>query len=375
MDKRLILSMVDKLKIKEQINVKALVGFDGFVDEVVHVVKKRKDTDSYTREETLFDYGMRISSSSGFSSSVEIVSLSKKLGGNGPILANALMKLGTNIDYIGAVGYPSINPIFESFSKECCTVIPVCQPASTDAVEFDDGKIIRCKLSEFRELTFDNIKERVGLETLAMCMDEADLIGFVNWALPPFSGQIWQGILQEVVPMLSVKTAKKTLFFDLADPASRPKDDLKQAVKTIIGFSQHYKVVLGLNLSEAVQVAQVFGQTIEKSEDNLRTLCDVIMKNMSIDTVVIHPVKCSCCMSDGKYYEKMGPYCEHPKLTTGAGDNFNAGFILSQVMGLDMDSCLLMGMGSSGFYVRNGVSGSMNDVKSFLISWARGEIE
>ena len=374
MDKRMILKLAKQLEAREQINIKALVGFDGFIDEVVHVVKNRTDASTYTREKTLSDYGARISASAGFSSSVEIVSLSQKLGGNGPILANSLMKLGVNLDYIGAVGYPSINPVFEGLQEGCDTVIPICQPASTDAMEFDDGKIIQCKLSAFEELAFEKIKERVGLKSLAEHMDGAELMGFVDWALPPFSGEIWQGILREVVPMLSVESVGKVLFFDLADPASRSEEDLKQVLNTIVRFAKHYKVVLGLNLSEAVQVAHAFGETIEKNEENLRMLCEVIMSNMDIDTLVIHPVKCSCCMSSGEYYEQEGPYCEHPKLTTGAGDNFNAGFILSHVLGLDMDSCLLMGMVNSGFYVRNGRSGSLDEIKVFLLRWARGKI-
>jgi len=375
LDKQRISELVKRLEGCKKNSVKALIGFDGFIDEVVHVVKKRLDASMYEREKTLSDYGERISSTAGYSSNVEIVSVSQKLGGNGPIMANSMMKLGVKMDYIGAVGYPNINPVFSGLENGCNTVIPICQPASTDAVEFDDGKIIRCKLSAFQDLTFEKIKERVGLKNLAHYMDSADLIGFVNWALPPFSGEIWQGIRDEVVPILNEPTKDKLLFFDLADPASRPKEDLQKALQIIVDYALHYQVVLGLNLSEAVQVAEVFGETIEKDEANLLKLCEVIMSHMNIDTLVIHPVKCACCLHDGNFFMQEGPCCKHPKLTTGAGDNFNAGFVFGLGMGLAMDECLALGMANSGFYVRNAKSGSINDVSDFLARWAGGQIE
>lgn len=374
LDKNAILKTLKQLENMDIESIKTIIGFDGFVDEVVHVVKKRHDSNSYVREATLTDYGNRIAATAGYSSNVEIVTVSQKLGGNGPILANSLMKLGFKINYIGALGYPTINPVFEDMKKGCENLIPICQPASTDAVEFEDGKIIRSKLSAFNELTFENIKKRVGLNKLAQLMDESDLIGLENWALPPYSGDIWQGILDEVIPVLKEETKDKVLFFDLADPASRMIEDLQKALKTIKEFTKHYCVVLGLNLSEAVQVAGAFGQTIKKDESNLNELCSVIMQNMKIDTLVIHPVKASCCISGGKYYYQDGPFCPDPKLTTGAGDNFNAGFVFGVMQGFDYNSCLVLGMANSGFYVRNAKSADVSDLRKFLKQWSENKI-
>ena len=87
-----LLLLKDKLDTLKPDALKAAIGFDGFVDEVVHVVKKRIDPENYTRVLTLTEYGQRIAATSGLSATVEIVTISKKLGGNGPILANALMQ-------------------------------------------------------------------------------------------------------------------------------------------------------------------------------------------------------------------------------------------------------------------------------------------
>jgi|GEM_PF-3960603 len=36
-----------------------LVGFDGFVDEIIHVVKQRESADHYTRMEKMAEFGQR----------------------------------------------------------------------------------------------------------------------------------------------------------------------------------------------------------------------------------------------------------------------------------------------------------------------------
>ncbi len=370
-----LLLLKDKLDTLKPDALKAVIGFDGFVDEVVHVVDKRIDPKNYTRVLTLTEYGRRIAATSGLSSNVEIVTVSKKLGGNGPILANALTQCGVKMTYIGAIGYPDVNGVFLAMASRCERVIPVSEPASTDAMEFEDGKIIRSKLSPFLDLNFETIKQRVGLAELAALLDNGDLIGFENWALPPYSGQIWQGIYEEVLPLMKSKTQSKTLFFDLADPASRQESELKSALETICAFSQHFNVILGLNLREAVQVANLFDGGFDTSDCDLEVLIRYISDYVKVKTLVIHPVKESCCLVDGRFYRGAGPFCAKPKLTTGAGDNFNAGFVLGISLGLEPQEALLLGMASSGYYVRQSRSGNFEELKNFLGLWANNEID
>ena len=373
--KQELLELADKLGKSNAGALKAVIGFDGFVDEVVHVVDKRIDPENYTRVLTLTEYGRRIAETSGLSSNVEIVTVSKKLGGNGPILANALIECGVSMTYIGAIGYPDVNAVFKDMAVRCERVYPICEPASTDAMEFVDGKIIRVKLSPFRDLSFDMLKQRVGLDVLAALLDSATLIGFENWALPPYSGEIWQGIYEQVLPLMKSDTRVKTLFFDLADPASRQEEELRGVLETVSAFAGRFRVLLGLNLREAVQVSALFGGRFDTSGCNLEELARHIRRFVDVQTLVIHPVKESCCLVDGVFYHREGPFCAQPKLTTGAGDNFNAGFVLGMALELDSVPALLLGMASAGFYVRNSCSGNLTELQRFLGRWAANELD
>ncbi len=164
--------------------VSCFCGFDGFVDEVVHTVDRRFDAERYSRIPTLSDYGKRIANASGLSINIEIVTVDKKLGGNGPIFANALKQYGAGITYIGSVGKDAIDPVFSELAQGS-TLIGIADPARTDAMEFSDGKIIRSKLYALNDVSWESVLERVGLKAFVDYMDAADLISFNNWTMLP----------------------------------------------------------------------------------------------------------------------------------------------------------------------------------------------
>src|SRR6266571_9111799 len=95
----------------------AFVGLDGFVDEILHVVDKRENAEEYLRLATITELAERLSAAAGRSTNVELVSQLTKLGGNGPIMANALASFGLKVSYLGILGYPNLHPVFADFAK------------------------------------------------------------------------------------------------------------------------------------------------------------------------------------------------------------------------------------------------------------------
>src|SRR5690349_21546591 len=82
----------------------AFVGLDGFVDEILHVVDKRESAEKYQRLPTIAQLAERLAAAAGRSTNVELVSQLTKLGGNGPIMANALASFGLKLTYLGVLG-------------------------------------------------------------------------------------------------------------------------------------------------------------------------------------------------------------------------------------------------------------------------------
>src|SRR3954468_19465033 len=234
---------------------RAAIGLDGFVDEIIAVVDKRHSLDAYDRIETIERLGSKIADAAGQSMNFELVVKRMKLGGNGPIMANALAAAGIGVTYVGAVGHPTIYPVFQEMAEKS-TVISLGEPGHTDALEFEDGKVMLGKYTrEMSGINWENLMARVGQERWVKLLEESDLIGMLNWVMLPFLGEIWEKSLAAGVP--NRKGKSRILFIDLCDPDKRTPADILDAMRTLTRYQEQVDVILGLNLKEASSIAEV----------------------------------------------------------------------------------------------------------------------
>ncbi len=346
------------------------VGFDGFVDEIVEVVDRRESFETYTRMTSISQFGDRISKAAGLSTNIEFVPKTMKLGGNGPIMGNALVKAGTSVSYVGALGYPNIHPVFTELTDACAQVFSVAQPGHTDAVEFDDGKVMLGKMESLNDVNWATLQKEVGDEQLRKIFSGVDLVATVNWTMTPYMNEIWAGLLGLIHPRS--EGDRPFFFVDLADPSKRSPKDIRDALKMISRFSSHYRVILGLNRKEASEIATVRDLSLSKpaEEVDLEEIVRALGADLDLWCVMVHPTFEAGVFVDGEYYYVQGPFTSKPRLTTGAGDNFNAGFCLGLMLELGMDESLALGKATSGFYVRNMHSPSRDQLVEFVKLWA-----
>src|SRR5213083_3461980 len=139
----------------------AFIGLDGFVDEILHVVDKRESAERYVRLPTIAQLAERLAAAAGRSTNVELVSQRTKLGGNGPIMADALASFGLRVTYLGLLGYPNLHPVFADFARRA-EVYSIAEPGYTDALEFEDGKVMLGRHQSLKQMNWDNLKARFG---------------------------------------------------------------------------------------------------------------------------------------------------------------------------------------------------------------------
>jgi len=345
----------------------AFVGLDGFVDEITHAVDTRQNANEYTRLQLIADFGDRIKQAAGKSTNIEMVNQKTKLGGNGPIMANALATFGLKVTYVGALGYPNLHPVFKPFAARA-DVHSIAESGHTDAVEFQDGKVMLVKSDSLRDVNWANIQERFGRDRFQTAFCQSTLIGFVNWTMIPAMSDIWESLLSEFCQRL--QGPRRRIFFDLADPQKRSAEDIQRALKLIHRFQEFFDVTLGLNEKEAGEIAEVLGVAHgDFSRDGLAKTGREIYCKLNIDALVIHPVTYAFAVRDGAVAAVSGPRVAKPLITTGAGDHFNSGFCLGQLLGLETAACVLLGVSTSGYYVMTAQSPTLADLIEMLRHW------
>lgn len=363
-----VLSAVAKnLRQFDASKLNVLVGLDGFVDLIIDVVDKRTGPEAYSRVDTIAALGERISRAAGLSSNLELVVRQEKLGGNGPIMANAMIETGCAVTYIGNLGRPAVHPVFADMARRCKACYSLAAPGTTDALEFRDGKVMIGKHQSLKEVTYDRMLEVVGKDKLRQLWESSNLVALTNWTMLTAQTEIWKRLHKDFA---SARTpAGAILFTDLADPEKRSGKEIAEAVQFLKNFRKTHRVVLGVNQKESMEISSAIGLTFkpEEIEANAATL----RKELDLDAVVIHPTRNAACATEKGSAVMDGPFCRNPKLTTGAGDNFNAGFCIGLLACLEPQEMLASGVANSGFYVRNGKSATSKDLVSFLEQWEK----
>jgi sugar/nucleoside kinase (ribokinase family) len=357
----------------------AFVGFDGFIDVIIRVVDRRRTMvyEDYEPIRTIAAYSERVAAAAGRSANLELVTIERRFGGNGPLLAGALGRLGLTVDYVGAVGSgvepTRLDPLFEPFAARCRSVAPVGPPCVTEACEFDDGKLMFGHTANAGNITWDRVRQTVGLDRLVAMLDEASLLGMVNWTMFGGLEGIWRGLVADVFPRLSKR--ERRIFIDLSDPAKRTDADLGHGLGMVSQLDTSIPVTLGLNLAESQRIARVLGVEAARSGEQHGTGDEVaraaarVRASLGIHRVVIHRrdgAGAADAAGDSAWFD--GPFTQNPLLSTGAGDHFNAGFAAAEQIGMPINGCLATACATSGLYVREGQSPTGARVASFLES-------
>jgi hypothetical protein len=347
---------------------RCLVGFDGFVDTIVSPVALRTGPgDNFTPFGGIAEFGRRILEAAGRSANFELVPRTEKLGGNGPIMAGALLAFGAQVTCAGAFGRGSVHPVFGDLARRA-RLVSLCEPARTTAIEFPDGKIMFGVTRGLDAITPAGLVAAFGEEGLREALASADLVVLGNWTMIPHMTEVYADLTERVLPGAPARP-ERLYFFDLADPEKRSRPDLIGALEAIGRFERHGRVSLGLNLREAQQVAAALGLVAPAEDgDGLAAAAAGIRSRLGLSTVVIHPTESAACATPEGAWWVAGPYTSRPLISTGAGDHFNAGFAAGQLLGLGPESCLCLGVSTSGHYVRTGQSPDYADIENFLVN-------
>lgn len=341
----------------------AAIGFDGFVDRIAHI----STTQAGVAQAPLFpkvgDFGRYLIDSPGQSSSFALRATSRAVGGNMPIMGHALGQLGTRVACVGMVGYPEVAPVFNQMSDNC-ELLGFADPVHTTALEFEDGKLLFAETEVLDALDWETVRNRIGLDNLRNAFADRGLIGLVNWSEIRNSGEIWRGLFADVVRPAS-GSPRPRIVVDLADCSRKSTLETIDLLELLRELSAVGPLTLILNEGEARLVHERIGGT---SDASLQGIGAGIFSRVGLAQIVVRNAwEANGWDADGAISVPTF-YTAAPRVQTGAGDNFNAGFSLGQLFDLSLRSSLALGVAVAGYYVREGRSPEPAELSAFLQS-------
>lgn len=354
---------------REPVQHKGICGFDGFIDTFI----------TMKAPATMAEFGPKVENAAGIAASYASEHKGDKFGGNGPLIASALSDIfsnGIDITYIGAMGSEEVLPIYrEALEDKISTLYTLAEPAHSDCLEFEDGKVMLSDMRSCAKVTWDRLIEKIGQDKLRDALDGCRFIGAVNWGKLPHVGEIWTNLVKQLGEM-NVPRKEVAFFMDLAEFEARPMEDRENLLQLLPEITKQCHTLLSFNLKEAWQMADSFKGDFHGKRDPewVAELAIFLREHIEVDRIIIHPNDGAACASAEGCTYLPGPYCKNPLISTGAGDNFGAGCIAAYLEGFDNLGILLTGNCASGHYVRSGNSASFKDIATLLNYWLEGEV-
>lgn len=360
--KKLIREAIDTFDFEGLKEKRITIGFDGCADIICKAV--RKNGNGKTQHfETMTEFGKYISDMSGISCSIELEEQLSKAGGNSAILANAISNFEVDTSVVGLFGKDGISDVFQEIAEKC-KLYSYRESALAISLEFRDGKLMLSPRVSVDGDAWEQVVAAVGQDNLQAVFRDADMLGLVNWGELNYSTPLWNSVYEY---MSDEKDFSKQVIVDLADCLRRESADIEEILETIQAFGKIRTVILSLNESEAVELGKIFGLN---TGAGYRDICQNLAQRISVQRLVLHSSKsCYTCDEQHTLSELPTQFNELPKLLTGGGDNFNAGYAIGCLLGMRGELCNVYGNAVSSYYIKTGRSPSVPALLQHLENW------
>ncbi|MFB6222394.1 MAG: hypothetical protein ABEH86_01805 [Haloarcula sp.] len=339
---------------------RVVFGFDGYLDRVREVVGDRIDPENHERLATLAGFGDRIERSVAADSSLsfEWLQQGSRTGGHTSHLARAFGVWSFDPVMVGMYG----DPVHDAFETEFgeYDLYSLGEPGVTDAVEFDDGKLMLTEIGDTMSLDWAELDETFGHDQLAAELDGASLLGTGYWSETPDLPTIFDG-LHDL--WSDIDDPPDAVLVDPGDVRKLDADRLRAGREAIGRLDEVTNVIVSSNRAETSVLADAYAGERERSfaED-----AHAVFEALEPTWFVGHGVERSVVVSADGTDSVAVPAVSDPELTTSSGDHFNAGLGLALVADLPPAAAVVVGNAVAGYFVRTADQPSLTDVRAFV---------
>ncbi|MFC7077706.1 carbohydrate kinase family protein [Haloarcula halophila] len=335
-------------------------GFDGYLDRVREVVADRSDPETYERLATLSAFGDRVDRSVAAESSLtfEWLQDGSRTGGHTCHLARAFDTWAFETTMIGMYDDPVREPFETEFGH--LDLHSIGEPGVTDAVEFDDGKLMLTEIGDTMELDWAALEEWFGHDRLLDRLDGAELLGTGYWSETPDLPDIYDGLRDN---WDRIDDPPGTVLIDPGDIRKLDADRLRAGRNAIGRLDEVTDVVVSSNRAETGVLADAYAGDGDRTfEESAAVAYDALEPTWFVGHGVDRSVVVT---ADGTHSVEV-PAVDDPALTTSSGDHFNAGLAVGRVLDLDAPASILLGNAVAGYFVRTADQPSPAEIEAFV---------
>ena len=330
-----------------------LAGFDGFIDTIVKPVRKYGAKGECEYFDSIAEFGAFIGGHSHKSKSIQYEVLQKRPGGNLANFTAALDALSLSTTAIGMFSNEAgvIDPFFENLGEKRYSYH---KAGSAIAFEFNDGKVFFSPANvpdiqhdEKMFLRIENV-----FPDFCKAIASADINAFLNWSELPFAHDLWNDVFSNAISTAE-KDKTRFVFFDLCDTGAKRYSEIEEVVSLIKKTGERRGTILSLNKNEALDLSGKMGD----QNQNMEETAEHLFERLCLDELVIHQHTESLGVSTlGGMVTEPCVFNKKPKISTGAGDHFNAAYCCATLAALPIVEKLRFANAYSAAYVAKGVS-------------------
>lgn len=338
-----------------------VVGFDGFIDTIARPVRQAASQDKPAEVfEAIREFGEYLTGCAEKSCSIELKVEAKQLGGNLPLFSRGAGKLGLDVTCIGMLGEDGA--IDRTFQEMPCRLYSFAPAGQSTNLEFRDGKVFLAPDNTLPGSPWELVLGATG-GTAAEIFRNADLTALLNWSELAFAQELWESAYEEAFAGEPCDKSRFA-FFDLCDCSRKTKAEIEAVLSLIGRFTKQRTAILSVNENEA----HVISSRVLDGSREPASIAKLLQERYSIDEVLIHTIRESFLATCRGTTLHPTLFVEQPKLSTGAGDHFNAAFCFGTAMGFSDEDRILFANRYANFYISQGYSPSLQEMVHHTVS-------
>jgi hypothetical protein len=216
------------------------------------------------------------------------------------------------------------------------------------------------EIGSMETLDWETLHNHVDLSSLIKIIDGADALSTGYWSTMPFLSSIWDGLRTDIWPSLS--NPPKMVFVDPADVRRMSDKRIKRGLRPLKQLNNRIQVTVSANRRETGVLASLSGD----DGNDFKTVAQQAKDVLEVSRYLAHTVDRSILVTDDITTVAQTPRVAEPELTASAGDHFNAGFILGDILGLSDTASLMLGNVVANWFVRHGRPPEYDELLDFL---------